>query len=428
MRGEASTPSAHECAVLDATELQAGCRLACQLQVRGDLLIDVPPESVGTDERLQLESDSDLTEIALPGASPPIRAVDVCVPRPHLGDLRSDLDRLRQACAEQGVGVGPIAQPVIADLPGALRAQNWTARLAIGDDGLVGVLPPKSALFGLAVDVGTTKLAAYLVDLESGRTVACEGVINPQVTYGEDVISRIAYADRTAGGGQTLHDVLAQSLNAITGRLCGAVGVQTQAVVDAVLVGNTAMHHLACGFPVAHLGRAPYVPAVAEALTLAAREVGLHVAPGAHVYLPPNIAGYVGADHVAVLLAVGPPPGGRTRLVIDIGTNTEISVMTDERIVSSSCASGPAFEGAHVGCGMRAVAGAIERVRVIAGEVRCQTIGGKAAIGICGSGILDAVAALWPKVRWIATADSGAITRSSASEATIGCWCLRRPP
>jgi uncharacterized 2Fe-2S/4Fe-4S cluster protein (DUF4445 family) len=394
VRGDVSAPSAHERDVLEDADLQAGCRLACQVQVRSDIVVDVPAESIGTEQRLQLESDAGMLELAVVDSDGPVRAAEVTVPRPHLGDLRSDVDRLREACRELGVAIGPVAQPVVAQLPGALRALDWSVRVAFSDDGLVGVLPPKTPLFGLAVDVGTTKLAAFLVDLGSRRTVASEGAMNPQVTYGEDVISRIAYADRTVDGAQTLHTVLTDTLNEMVARLCAAVAVDASAVVDAVIVGNTAMHHLACGFPVAQLGRAPYVPAVGGAVRLPARDIGLRLAPGASVYLPPNIAGYVGADHVAVLLAVGRPSVGRTRLVIDIGTNTEISLLTADRIASCSCASGPAFEGAHVGCGMRAVAGAIERVRVVGGDVRCQTIGGKPAIGICGSGVLDAVAQL----------------------------------
>lgn len=328
IQGEVSEPSLHEREVLSDADLRAGHRLACQACVRGDLVIDVPAESIGTEQRVQLESDSSIW-----------------------GD--------------------------------ALRDLTLPARTA-----------PGTPAFGLAVDVGTTKIAAYLVDLCSRRTVACEGEINPQVAYGEDVISRIAYADNTPDGLRTLHTVLLRSLNGLVERLCAAASTTPAAVVEAVIVGNTAMHHIACALPVAQLGRAPYAPAIAGALAPAAAEFGLDVAQGARVYLPPNIAGYVGADHVAVLLAVGPPPAGRTRLVIDIGTNTEISFLADDRIISCSCASGPAFEGAHIGCGMRAAAGAIERVRVVDGEVRCQTIGGGPAIGVCGSGVLDAVAEL----------------------------------
>jgi len=162
--------------------------------------------------------------------------------------------------------------------------------------------------------------------------------------------------------------------------------------VDAVVVGNTAMHHLFAGLPVAQLGAAPYVPAVGEALDIQAREVGLELAPGAYVHLPPNIAGYVGADHVAMLLAAGVAhKKDRTVVALDIGTNTEITLTHQGRMVSCSCASGPAFEGAHIHDGMRAAPGAIERVQINGDEVRIHTINHQPAVGICGSGILDAI-------------------------------------
>jgi uncharacterized 2Fe-2S/4Fe-4S cluster protein (DUF4445 family) len=394
VQGDVSAPTPHEHSVLAAAELAAGYRLACQVRARGDLVVDVPAESVGTEQRLQLESHPTTLESGVVSPTPPVRAVDVCLPPPSLADLRSDTDRLRSACAAAGAEIWHLEQPVIADLPETLRSSEWQVRVAVGERRAVAVVPRATPLYGFAADIGTTKIAGYLVDLASRRTVACEGQVNPQVTYGEDVVSRIAYVDRTSGGAERLHAVLLESLNGIVARLCAAASTPAAAIVDAVLVGNTAMHHFACGFPVAQLGRSPYVPAVAGALDMAARDVGLQVAAGARVYLPPNIAGYVGGDHVAALVAVGPPPSGRTRLVIDIGTNTEISVLAGDRIFSCSCASGPAFEGAHIGCGMRAAAGAIERIRIVNNEVRCQTIGGGPAIGMCGSGVLDAVAEL----------------------------------
>ncbi len=394
VRGHASSPSPHERDVLETDDLRGGWRLACQTELFADTVVEVPVESIGTEQRLQLESDARLSLVGVDDVVPPVSAIDVAVAPAHLGDLRSDADRVRDACARQGVVLGPLAQAVIAQLPDALRAFDWQVKVAFAARGPIGVFRPGATMLGLAVDVGTTKIAVYLVDLASGRTVACDGVINPQVTYGEDVISRIAYADRTPGGAGTLHRALVDTLNQLVERLCAGIGQTPIAVVDGVIVGNTVMHHLACGFSVAALGRAPYVPVVTGALSLPARDLGLMLAPGAHVYLPPNIAGYVGADHVAALLAVGAPDEGRTRLVIDIGTNTEISLFTAGRVLSCSCASGPAFEGAHVGCGMRAVAGAIERVRIVQGNVRCQTIGGKPPLGVCGSGVLDAVAEL----------------------------------
>jgi uncharacterized 2Fe-2S/4Fe-4S cluster protein (DUF4445 family) len=249
-------------------------------------------------------------------------------------------------------------------------------------------------LLGLAVDVGTTKLAAYVIDLESGATLARAGVMNPQIAYGEDVISRIAYANQNPNGRATLQHRLIEALNKIAGELCATIGAASEDIVEAVIVGNTAMHHLLAGLPVHQLGTAPYVPAVGEALTVRARDLGLKINPAAQIYLPPNIAGFVGADHVAMLLGAEVWNTDRTVVAIDIGTNTEISVAHNGQLVCCSCASGPAFEGAHITDGMRAAPGAIERVQLIDDVIHWHTIGQQPPVGICGSGILDALAEL----------------------------------
>ncbi len=247
---------------------------------------------------------------------------------------------------------------------------------------------------GLAVDVGTTKLAAYLVELKSGATVARAGAMNPQVAYGEDVISRIAYAGREKQGAQTLQSVLIETLNRLLAEMCAEAKIGREQVAEAVLVGNTAMHHLSAGLPVEQLGRAPFSPATTDPLDLPAARLGLDLADGARVYLPPVIAGYVGADHVAMLLATEVWKSPRTVVALDIGTNTEISLVAGGKVTCCSCASGPAFEGAHIHAGMRAAPGAVERARWSDGKILWQTIDGRPPVGICGSGILDVVAAL----------------------------------
>jgi uncharacterized 2Fe-2S/4Fe-4S cluster protein (DUF4445 family) len=288
-----------------------------------------------------------------------------------------------------------VPHPVPVDLSDRLRAQDGSARLAVrreaGGRRLVAVLPPATRLIGLAADIGTTKLALYLVDLESGRTIARIGLVNPQVAWGEDVISRIAYAGARRGGASLLQGKLVASLNRAVAQLCAEAGVLREQIVEAVVVGNTAMHHLFAGLPVRQLGVAPFAPASTDPLDVPARNVGLGLAAGAVVYLPPGIAGYVGADHTAMLLSTGVGDTRRTALAIDIGTNTEISLAVEGRIFSCSCASGPAFEGAHIVAGMRAAPGAIERVHIAGGEVFAYAIERAAPIGICGSGILDAV-------------------------------------
>jgi uncharacterized 2Fe-2S/4Fe-4S cluster protein (DUF4445 family) len=292
---------------------------------------------------------------------------------------------------------------VLRDLSGKLREQNWSVRLALRRRNhrseVVGVLHPEQALLGLAVDIGTTKMAAYLLDLATGHTLGKAGLMNPQIAYGEDVVSRIAYANEHPDGRRLLQARLMESLNDLIDQLCAEAGVSHEQIAEAVVVGNTAIHHFFAGLPVRQLGESPYIAAVTEPLDICACHLGLKLASGAKVYLPPNIAGYVGADHVAMLLATDAWRAKKPTVALDIGTNTEISLAADGQLLSCSCASGPAFEGAHIYAGMRAAPGAVEYVQILSrastgDNVRIQTIGGKPPVGLCGSGILDAVAGL----------------------------------
>ncbi|HEX7598945.1 MAG TPA: ASKHA domain-containing protein [Polyangia bacterium] len=272
-----------------------------------------------------------------------------------------------------------------------LRKNQWDVRLALKDGRLIGTFARAAPLLGLAVDLGSTKLAVYLVNLETGATLAQTGVMNPQIAYGEDVVNRIAFANRGEGNRRMLQERVIEALNGAAAELCARAHTSTGQIVDAAVVGNTAMHHFFTHLPVAQLGSAPYVAAVNQPLEVRAAELGLNFAPGAQVYLPANIAGYVGGDHTAALLATRSFPGPR-RVLVDIGTNTEISLVSGGEIYSCSTASGPAFEGAHIHDGMRAAPGAIERVRLRDGRAQVWTIGGLPPVGVCGSGILQAVA------------------------------------
>ncbi len=393
MTGQLSPPTAIEKRYITSDDLAFGYRLACQAKPLSDVKVDIPPESLTTLQRLQVEGLE--SDVAL---APLVTCVDVEITPPSLYDLRADTVRLKDALAALDIEPPRLRLPVLRDLSEQLRAQEWRARLAVRDGGdcpleVVGVLSPSRSLLGLAVDIGTTKMAAYLVDLDTGKTVAKSGLPNPQIPYGEDVVSRIAYANEHDDGRQVLQKRLVEGLNTLVGKLCEQAGVLREQVVDAVVVGNTAIHHLFAGLPVRQLGAAPYLASVSEPLDLCAREVGLRMAPGAYIYLPPNIAGYVGADHVSVLLATDAWRTDKVMVGLDIGTNTEISLVAGNgRILSCSCASGPAFEGAHIHDGMRAAPGAVERVQIMDGTVRVQAIGDKLPVGICGTGILDAVA------------------------------------
>ncbi|MFQ5921363.1 MAG: ASKHA domain-containing protein [Anaerolineales bacterium] len=390
VRGQLSDHSLIEKDVFDRDELGSGFRLACQTDVIEDATVYVPPESLSSVQRLQVEGE----EVKI-DADPAVVSIELTVDPPSLTDLRSDISRIEQALISDGLSQPHFDFRTLRELPLLVRKQDWNGSIICRDSEIVTFLPPQTRLVGLALDIGTTKLAAYLVDLESGKTLAMLGAMNPQINFGEDVISRIAYVAANDGGEASLQRELSEAINIMVAEMCAEADVERSQIVDAVVVGNTAMHHLFAGLPVEQLGLAPYVPAVTRPIYVHASELGLDLAPLAKVFFPPIIAGYVGADHLAMLLAAGAGRSDTTILAVDIGTNTEISLVQQDGILSCSCASGPAFEGAHIQDGMRASAGAIERVQIIDDEVRTYTIEDQPAVGICGSGILDAVAVMF---------------------------------
>jgi uncharacterized 2Fe-2S/4Fe-4S cluster protein (DUF4445 family) len=389
--GATSKATESEFAELGPKGIAAGYRLACQAHPLTDLRVEVPADSLTTSQRLQLESADSRVEL-----DPMVVPVDLTLDPPTLADVRSDASRVRQALWGTTGGATSIRQPVLAELPTLLRDSGWQVRIALrtneGRRQAVAALPHGTRLLGFAADIGTTKVAMYLLDLEGGETLGSTGALNPQIAYGEDVISRLAFAGQTADGAALLRRRITDCLREGIEELCRRCGADRRHIVDAVIVGNTAMQHLAAGLPTAQLGVAPYIAAVSDPLSIPARELGLPLASDATVHFPPNIAGFVGSDHVAMLLAVDGHEVKGPVLALDIGTNTEISLIHGARLVSCSCPSGPAFEGAHLTSGMRAGPGAIESVVIADDGVHVRTIDDVPAVGICGSGILDTTA------------------------------------
>ncbi len=389
--GKLSPITENEKKKLSNSALQTGYRLACQSRPLSDCCIEILPASLTATQRIQVDGLHIPYEF-----DPSIVLIHTAIPAPHNKDFQADDQRINQSLEKSGFPV-PVSMslPVLNDLSTELRAQNWDVKLAISADSprrLISCQSRNSRSLGIACDMGSTKLALYLSDLESGEIIAKSGNMNPQISYGEDVVNRIAYSNKHDEGRHTLQHRLVSTINEMIVDLCRQTNTKPEWIVDCVMVGNTAMHHFFAGFPVKQLGEAPYIPAVSQAVHLNAADVGLHTASGAEVFMPPNIAGFVGADHVSMMLAADTWHGDQTCLSMDIGTNTEISLFRKGNLFSCSCASGPAFEGAHIQSGMRAAAGAIERIRIVNEKVIWQTIDGKPAIGICGSGILDAVA------------------------------------
>jgi len=390
LEGQVSPLSETESKELTPDEIADGYRLACQAEVLSDLKLHIPPPSLTAAQRTQVEGQ----ELTVP-IVPVVVGRDVRLPPPTREDIRSDLDRMRHQLAETlGLSDLTVDFALLRQLPTRLREQGWSGTVGLRGQEVVSFSPLGRELLGLAVDVGTTKLAGYLVELQTGRTLAAAGAMNPQIAYGEDVMARIAYAMEGEEQAATLREAVVGAVNDLARDLCTQSGHHPEEIVEAVVVGNTAMHHLFLGLPVRQLGLAPYLAAVSEALDLKAREVGLEIAPGGYVHLLPNIAGFVGADHVAMILSTEIGEAEGTVLGLDIGTNTEVVLRANGRLIACSTASGPAFEGAHIRDGMRAAEGAIERLRIVASGVEYQTIGGAPPVGLCGSGVLDAVAQL----------------------------------
>jgi uncharacterized 2Fe-2S/4Fe-4S cluster protein (DUF4445 family) len=391
LSGTVSKPTPNELETFSRREIKEGWRLACQTYPASDCKVAVPAESMTTPQRLQVEG----LEVKVRPESP-FRAYRLQLAAPSLETPQADADRLLKALNQQHklrctkVNIGALR--TISD---QLRSWKWKSWAVVRNGEVIAILPPKSRQLGLAIDLGTTKVAGYLVDLGDGRTLAAKGVMNPQISYGEDIISRINRVVKSPDEGVQLQELAVDAINGLSTDLCAEAGAKPEEIVEAVVVGNTAMHHLFLRLPVKQLALSPFVPAVSRALEVRAGELGLNIAPGAYVHLLPNIAGFVGADHVSMLLATDAWQAKKTTVALDIGTNTEVSLICNGKIAATSCASGPAFEGGHIKYGMRAATGAIERLRIDGDKIQYQTIDGAPPVGICGSGILDALAQLY---------------------------------
>lgn len=248
-----------------------------------------------------------------------------------------------------------------------------------------------ASCYGIAVDLGTTSVVVILANLASGEVLGIESMLNGQANYGADVISRVEYS-ATPAGLQTLQQAAVDTINSALRRLAERTGVDPEQVYEAVVVGNSCMNHLLLGIEPASLARAPYQPTLSESVQVPATDVGLSINPSGQVYTLPNIAGFVGSDTVAVILATAMHRSEELQLALDLGTNGEMVLGDKDRLLACSTAAGPAFEGARISCGMRATKGAIERVWIDEGQVRIQVVGNGAPIGLCGSGLMDAVA------------------------------------
>ncbi len=390
--------------------LPPGRRLSCQARIRGDLVVDVPLESQV--HRQVVRKRAEVREIAI---DPVIKLHYVEVEMPDMHDPSSDLRRLERALEDQWGLTGLVCDPtVLPGLQSALRRGNWSVTAAVRQGhGLVSVWPGfRDTLHGLAIDVGSTTIAAHLCNLETGDVVAAAGTMNPQIRLGEDLMSRVSYVMMNPGGDKELTSLVRAALNDLAGQVAAEAGITVEDILEVTLVGNPIMHHLVLGIDPTELGGAPFALAVDHGLDLPARDIGLLLHPGAWIYVLPCIAGHVGADTSAVLLSEGPHLLEEISLVVDVGTNAEIVLGNRDRLLAASSPTGPAFEGAQISAGQRAAPGAIERVRIdpVTLEPRFRVIGsdlwsneegfaesieGIGVGGICGSGIIEAIAEMY---------------------------------
>jgi len=393
-RGPLSPLTAPEQQALSPEEIAQGYRLACQATVRGDIDVVIPEESRRS--RVSILSAGAVEEIAL---DPWVRRIPLRLSAATLADQLPDLENVQQA-AEAALGRRLcLSLAALQQLPGAIRAGSGQAdagpvTLIEVDDEVIqihaGAGPPR--LLGIAFDIGTTTVVGYLLDLETGEQLAVSSQLNPQTRFGDDVVSRIAHAGSAEGLAELQRAVLG-AVDEIIAATTAQIDARPGDVLALVAVGNTTMHHLLLGIDPTALAQAPYVPVATPAMRVRACELGLSLHPGAAIWLLPNIAGWVGADTVGVILSSRLYEQEELGLAIDIGTNGEMALGSRERLLTCSTAAGPAFEGAQISCGTRAADGAIDRVE-INHDVTWHTIGETPPRGLCGSGLVDLIAGM----------------------------------
>ena len=418
-------------------------RLGCQTKILGDLVVDVPEDS--QIHKQIIKKETNLRDFSL---NTSVKAFYVQVSEPQLDSLESDFERLKISLKDdwniQGV---TCSVRVLKDLQEKLRRGNWgiTVLLYYKENTVPEIVDIHSGYseipaFGVAIDLGSTSIAATLCDLNSGKIVGSMGIMNPQIRYGEDVMSRVSYCMMEEKGLATLNNSVIQGINELTRKIAEKHGIKLDSVFEIVFVANPIMHHLLLGIDPKELGQAPFPLALSDSLTIKSKDIGIILNPESYVYTVPCIGGHVGADAASVLIAEQPQKlKDTTTLLIDIGTNAEILLAKGEEIFACSCPTGPALEGAQISAGQRAAPGAIERVRIdpITKEPRFKVIGceqwsneegfsenvsGVGVTGICGSGIIEAVA----EMRLAGLLDANGLIGSAAQTGSNRCTSSER--
>lgn len=415
--------------------LTEGRRLGCQAKVMGDVVIDVPPESQV--HRQVIRKSATVRDIVM---DPATRTYYVEVQEPDMHEPSGDFQRLQDALRDQWqIEAVDADLPILRRLQPALRKGNWTVTVAVhkehrGPARIVDIWPGffEGRLYGLAIDLGSTTIAAHLCDLSDGAVLASSGLMNPQIRFGEDLMSRVSYAMMNPGGDVEMTRAVREAINALAREIATEAGIDPIHIVETVFVCNPVMHHLLMGIDPVELGQAPFALATSDSLSLAARDLDLSALnAGARVYVLPCIAGHVGADCAAVALSEEPNKSEVLELIVDVGTNAELLLGDKHRVLACSSPTGPAFEGAQISSGQRAAPGAIERVEIdnATKEPRFKVIGSdlwstdpgfaeatatSGITGICGSGIIEVVA----EMRMAGLVDAGGLVGSAEQTGT----------
>jgi len=415
-----------------------GRRLGCQACIAGNVVIDVPPESQVHKQVVRKRAEA--RQIVM---DPATRLYYVEVAEPDMHEPSGDLERLERALSDQW-GLAHVKGDLrtLQMLQPALRKGAWSVTCAVyhgdglGEARILHVWPGfyEGSIYGLAIDLGSTTIAGHLCDLVTGEVLASTGLMNPQIRFGEDLMSRVSYAMLNPNGAAEMTRAVRGAMNALVEQTAAEARIAPELIFEAVIVCNPVMHHLLLGIDPVELGQAPFALATASAQTLWASEIDMRMHPDARIYILPCIAGHVGADAAAVALSEAPNQSDELMLVVDVGTNAEILLGNKEKVLACSSPTGPAFEGAQISSGQRAAPGAIERVEIdpVSKEPRFRVIGcdlwsdapgfaeatrATGISGICGSGIIEVIA----EMRRAGLVDAGGLIGSAEQTGTSRC-------
>ncbi len=369
--------------------IEKGYRLACQVRIEGDAKVEIPSSGVISELKFLTQGLG-----KTPQVNPGVEKIYLPLPSPSLKDQLSDVTRIKNQLIKKGYKDLSISLDLVRKVPTIIRKSNFNVTVVLKDREIIAIEKgdTRGKKFGLAFDIGTTTVVGALMDLDTGERIAERAILNPQVIHGDDIISRISYIQSNPGGLKKLQRIILKGINQVITYLVSKAKVKRDNIYEATFVGNTVMQHILAGINPVNLALYPYVPAIQDSISINSSKLGIKINSGGKVYIFPSIAAFVGGDTVGVILTTELHHMKKgVKLAVDIGTNGEIVLSKEGKLVVASTAAGPAFEGARISQGMWAQEGAIEGVKLENGEVKLKVIGEVEPRGICGSGLLDAV-------------------------------------